>query len=711
MATISNLAVKLSINAIDFHSGVKDVVTSVTSVGNSAKRAVFGLKDLGSQAEETRGSIGRLSDSAKTLVKSFLGIATAGGGVALGVKLAAEYEQTEIAFKTMLGSAEAAKAMLADLSDFAAQTPFEMPELAQASKTLLAYQIPAGEILTTLRRLSDVSSATGSSLQELALSYGKAATQGKLLSQDVREFTGRGVPLIKLLAQQFKVTEKEVNALVTSGKVGFDQLKLAIATATSEGGMFYRSTINQSRTLLGLWSTLKDSVGILFRVFGQSFVAASQLSEAVTSVTGTVNNFQGVAVVAGHALGTLVRWVTKLIKPVTLLVAGWKVFAATVGLAASALKILMFVKITNWILQFAGLPSVVGLFVKAISTIPAAFRAASKAVVFFMALSGPKQWAMIAAGITAAALATIALNKAYDMASGKLSDLNAESDRLTAEAEQIKKELAQLQLNQQLAADIESASQAASDFAKEYRKAYDASEQLAGKLRDEVDTFGLSDSEKKVREYIESIYAINEAMGMANPRQLLGEDGQADDVDRFRAQLKQLEAMEAKKKLAEEIAGLEKKAAQVNMTDAQKQLATLRELAEAAGLRGTRLEVAMGRARSAMEDVAEAARQKKQLDDAIEAKKRAIGSPQGPKSLYDQLMDIENNVSKGFAESPKALLKGSTDAALAENRMKNPIEKLTDLQKQQIAKLEKQIRIEERQLAEMQKEKLSVAQF
>ncbi len=62
-------------------------------------------------------------------------------------------EQTAVAFETMLGSATQAQAMMGQLSKFAAETPFEFPEIANAGKQLLAFGISAQEIQPTLRSL------------------------------------------------------------------------------------------------------------------------------------------------------------------------------------------------------------------------------------------------------------------------------------------------------------------------------------------------------------------------------------------------------------------------------------------------------------------------------------------------------------------------------------------------------------------------------
>ncbi len=97
---------------------------------------------------------------------------SAGAGSSM-LKLAADAEQTEVAFTTMLGSADAAKNMLKELTSFAAATPFEMPGIKQAARTLLAFGTTQDQVLPLLKMLGDVSAGTGKDLAELSVIFGQ----------------------------------------------------------------------------------------------------------------------------------------------------------------------------------------------------------------------------------------------------------------------------------------------------------------------------------------------------------------------------------------------------------------------------------------------------------------------------------------------------------------------------------------------------------
>ncbi|NEQ45585.1 MAG: tape measure protein [Leptolyngbya sp. SIOISBB] len=168
-------------------------------------------------------------------------------------------EQANVAFTTILGSAEEAERVLGNLSDFAATTPFDLPGVRQAGQQLLAFGFTADELIPTLTAVGDVAAGTNQPFDELAEIYGKARTQGRLFAEDLNQFTGRGIPLVAALAEQFGVAESEVRELVRSGQVGFEQLEQAFFDLTAEGAQFGGLMEAQSRTIPGQISNIEDS--------------------------------------------------------------------------------------------------------------------------------------------------------------------------------------------------------------------------------------------------------------------------------------------------------------------------------------------------------------------------------------------------------------------------------------------------------------------
>ena len=244
MATIGNLAVSISANTAGLTRG---------------------LKSAGSQISGFASGFGGMLAGGLALGGGLLGISSAFEAVSAGIKGAADMEQAQVAFGVLLGNADTAKMVLADLSKFAAETPFEIPELTDAARSLAAFGFGAKDIVPNLRMVGDIASGIGQPVGEIAEIYGKARVQGRLFGEDINQLTGRGIPIIQELAKQFGVSESQVKKLVEQGKVGFPNLERAFQAMTSEGGKFNGMMAAQSQTLAGVWSTFTDTVGTALR--------------------------------------------------------------------------------------------------------------------------------------------------------------------------------------------------------------------------------------------------------------------------------------------------------------------------------------------------------------------------------------------------------------------------------------------------------------
>lgn len=238
---------------------------------------VRGLKVAEARVKRFGGSVQAVGGRIATLgagVTSLAGVGAA--AIAWPLQLAANMETAEASFTTLLKDQEKAKTLLGELQKFAASTPFQFDELADASKKLLAFGSEAGNVQAELRRIGDISSAIGAPIGEVAEIYGKARVQGRLFAEDINQLTGRGIPVIQELAKQFGVSDQEVRKLVSDGKVGFANLERAFVSLTSGAGQFAGGMERQSRTLSGAFSTLKDNVVAAFRPFGESLLPAAK---------------------------------------------------------------------------------------------------------------------------------------------------------------------------------------------------------------------------------------------------------------------------------------------------------------------------------------------------------------------------------------------------------------------------------------------------
>lgn len=124
-----------------------------------------------------------------------------------------------------------------------------MTEVTNGAKQLLAYGTAADEVNDTLIRLGDIAAGLSIPLGDLVMLYGTTMTQGRMFTQDLRQFQGRGIPIVDELAKQFGVAKSKVGELVTAGKVGAAEFQQAIISMTSEGSKFGGLMEKQSKTI------------------------------------------------------------------------------------------------------------------------------------------------------------------------------------------------------------------------------------------------------------------------------------------------------------------------------------------------------------------------------------------------------------------------------------------------------------------------------
>ncbi|MBO7235182.1 MAG: tape measure protein [Alistipes sp.] len=261
--------------------------------------AVKKLKELQNVAKTTTSSVvkdsERIDASWQQMKNTLMSLAAGVSFAALTkqiVSIRGEVQQLEVAFETMLGSKKQADALMTEIIDLAAKTPFGLQDVSNATKMLLAYGSTAEQVTDEIKMLGNIASGLSIPLNDMIYLYGTTRTQGRMFTQDLRQFMGRGIPLAEELAKQFGVTKDKVGELVTAGKVGFDEMAKALSAMTSEGGKFNGLMDKQSQTISGQISNLEDAIYQMFNEIGES--SEGVVSGTIDVVASLVENYERV---------------------------------------------------------------------------------------------------------------------------------------------------------------------------------------------------------------------------------------------------------------------------------------------------------------------------------------------------------------------------------------------------------------------------------
>jgi tape measure domain-containing protein len=249
----------------DFSELIIKLKGDSSSLDKEFKKSQRILEDFGNQIT----SIGTRLTAAVTI--PIIGIGTA------ALQAAGKMEQTNIAFKTMLGSSTAAEKHLKELKDFALATPFEFEDLTAASKKMQALGFSAREVLPTLRIIGDAASGLGmgaEGINRITLALGQMKAKGVVSAEEMRQLAEAGIPAWQILAKTLNTDVAGAMKLVEKRAVDSATAVPALLAGMNSkfGGMMQA----QSETMLGQWSNFKDKMTFTLAEIGTALMPVAK---------------------------------------------------------------------------------------------------------------------------------------------------------------------------------------------------------------------------------------------------------------------------------------------------------------------------------------------------------------------------------------------------------------------------------------------------
>lgn len=244
-------------------------------------KVVSGFRDIQNAVHQTAERVekdGKSIDDVISNIQNSMNIAIGGWSIGKFVnqmmQVRGQFQQTEMAFKTMLQSEEKADALMKQMIRTAAITPFGVEDVTEGAKQLLAFNVAAEDVNKTLIGLGDVAAGMGLNLKDLVMLYGTTIAKGKMDTMDLYQFLNRGIPIADEIAKVMglDVTNaiKEVQKQIKAGKVTSDIFIQAMQSMTAEGSKFGGLMEAQSKTITGQISNIKDAIEQMFNDLGKS---------------------------------------------------------------------------------------------------------------------------------------------------------------------------------------------------------------------------------------------------------------------------------------------------------------------------------------------------------------------------------------------------------------------------------------------------------
>ena len=244
-------------------------------------KVVSGFRDIQNAVHQTAERVekdGKSIDDVISNIQNSMNIAIGGWSIGKFVnqmmQVRGQFQQTEMAFKTMLQSEEKADALMKQLIRTAAVTPFGVEDVTEGAKQLLAFNVAAEDVNKTLIGLGDVAAGMGLNLKDLVMLYGTTIAKGKMDTMDLYQFLNRGIPIADEIAKVMglDVTNaiKEVQKQIKAGKVTSDIFIQAMQNMSAEGSKFGGLMEAQSKTITGQISNIEDAIEQMFNDLGKS---------------------------------------------------------------------------------------------------------------------------------------------------------------------------------------------------------------------------------------------------------------------------------------------------------------------------------------------------------------------------------------------------------------------------------------------------------
>ena len=441
------------------------------------------LASLNAQLANTEKRTSGALTYVKQLAAAWLGFQTAKSVI----KIASDIENASVQFEVLTGSAQAAQNILAEMRTFAAASPLSLSAVQKSAQVLMSFGTATDQVMGKVRLLGDITGGNQFRFEMLSLAYAQASAAGRLMGQDLLQMVNAGFNPLLEISDMTGESMLELKKRMEAGEISIQMVDAAMARATGQGGRFAGMTDKMSKTASG---------------------AYSQMLSAVQELAGTIGeDFLPYLAATANAIESIVR----------------SIMAFYSGMTATQKSILAGVA------TFISLAAVIAAASTALAVFTAATKAASIGQAILLSLSGPKGWALLAAGAVAAGVAIYGIYKAYNQ-------VNEAAKQTEEQAQVMKGTFASL------AASVDSAISASIDSDRRRKKEFNDSLAALGTYSETM--AGLQQEIIKLKYTEDELYEIRLRSQGLN-------DVQVAQVKVLRDQVKELER---KKQLGEEFA-------------------------------------------------------------------------------------------------------------------------------------------------------------
>lgn len=271
-------------------TGKREAEKASKDLSDSEQRLANAIK---STSDSMRGQSQVLSDL-KTMAMQYLSVWGAQSFVNSIIETGGLLEQQRLSLSAILGDMGKAQTLFNQIKGMALKSPFGVVELDKMSKQLAAYSFEYEELFDWTKRLADISAATGTSVDRLALALGHVRSEGALSGYTLRQFAMANVPVLRMLSENLGISSKEVRERVKKKEISAEDVQDILKQLTEDGGMFANAQETMSEALNAKFKNLRDAFDIMYGEIAESGIG-DKLKDLAVMLTNGAKHWERLA--------------------------------------------------------------------------------------------------------------------------------------------------------------------------------------------------------------------------------------------------------------------------------------------------------------------------------------------------------------------------------------------------------------------------------
>lgn len=214
------------------------------------------------------------------------------------IETGGQLEMQRLSIGAILQDTAHANELFERIKNLATQSPFGVVQLDQMTKQLTAYGFKYNELYDMTNRLANISAATGTSVDRLALALGHVRSEAALSGYTLRQFAMGNVPLLAKLSEKLGKTSKEIRDMVKKKEIGYEDVVGVLKDLTDEGGMFYNMQEVISESVKAKFKNVRDAMDIMYGEMAEG-APGEALKEVANVLMELTRGWKDVATVLG----------------------------------------------------------------------------------------------------------------------------------------------------------------------------------------------------------------------------------------------------------------------------------------------------------------------------------------------------------------------------------------------------------------------------